>query len=299
MKRIQYFLVAMLTLLVFSCQKQDVLNVAEADGDLLATVNDEVLADINFVDLLNDADYGMFWGDPFFTTNLKSAEIEGHCWAKRTKEEEGNKIVVTLEYDGTCDKNGTIVIEYLKPNDKKAEKKKNLTYIDFFCKGVTYNGTKEIVKGNDNYNVKGEMTIEKTNDDGEAVKLVRNYQREVHWICGMDTYRDRDDDIIKVTGKSEVTKTVGGEEFSYSRQILKPLLIVKACDLKIQAGSVKIEKGDGTKVEIDYGKMPKDVNCDFSTDDCITKFEVTKDGNTYQMELVDGKRVKVKTSDSK
>lgn len=279
-------------LFLVSCQKEVTQNATKIDNEALATITDEVVADINFANLLNDADDGLFWGDSGFSM-FKSAEItDNHCWSKKVKVEQGKKVIVTLEFNGTCEKKGTIIIEYLKPNDKNGVRKKTITYVDFINKGTTFNGTKEIVRGNGNYNIKGDMTISKLNDEEAEVTITRKYQREVHWLCGMKTRKTREDNIYKVTGKTEVTRTVGDEERSYTRKILRPLLVVKACELKIQAGVVKITKADGTEITIDYGKVPGKIDCG-TTFDCDEKFTVTKDGETTEMELVDGKRVKV------
>lgn len=291
--RILISIVLVSLLFAVSCQKENISNSGNVNDELLTTVGDEVLADISFADLLNEGDDGIFWGDAAFSSILKSAENEdGNC-PHRTKLIDGNEVLVTLTYSGEdCEKSGVITIEYLKPKDHDGVKEKTITYEDFIKHGVTYNGTKNIVHSDDNYNIKGEMTINKVNDKGEEITLSRSYNRQVHWICGFDTKRDNGDNIIKVTGSAEVNKTVGDNVVSYSRQILDPLLIVKACDLKIQAGSVKIKKSSGTEIVINYGEMPNDINCD-STFDCGTQFEVTKNGKTYQMELVEGKRVKV------
>ena len=289
-------LIAILFLAV-SCEKQTLQKDTLIDVETLALLDDEVLADINFAELLDEGDDGVFWGD-FGFSGLKSAESDNHCWSKKVKVEEGNKVVITLEFNGNCDKSGTIIIEYMKPDGNKTERKKSITYIDFTNKrGVTFNGTKTIVRGNGNYNIKAEITItkENENEDGEIeeVKFVRNYQRQIKWICGLDTRRNHDDNIKEVTGQSEVFKYIDDVEVkSYSRKILNPLLIVKACALKIQAGTVKIEKGDGTELEINYGKMPEEISCDDDFD-CGFDIEITKDGETFIVTFdEDGKRVK-------
>ena len=283
--------------LAASCEKQTLQTDSQIDTETLALIDDEVLADINFAELLDEGDDGIFWGDAGFFA-LKSAEVEAATCPTRDKVVEGNKVTITLSFeDKECrPKNGVIVIEYLKPNDKNGVKKKSITYEDFTNKNeVTFNGTKTIVRGNDNYNIKAEITITKENDEGEDVKFVRNYHRQIKWICGLDTRKDFSDNIKKVTGKSEVVKYIDGVEVkSYSRKILKPLLIVKACGLKIQAGSVKIEKSDGTELKIDYGKMPKDFDCstEWGEVNCNSEIEVTKDGETFTVTFEDGKRVK-------
>ncbi len=266
--------------LTISCEKQTVQIISQIDEEILALVNDEVLADINFAELLDESDDGIFWGDVGFLS-LKSAEIEKTCPARKVNRID-NKVIITLSFSGNdCGKSGVIIIQYLKPNDKN-QNKKLITYIDFKNKnGVTFNGIKTIVRGNDNYNIKADLTITKQNEEGDDVKFVRNYHRQIKWKCGLDTKLNLDDNIKTVTGKSEVVKYINEEEIkSYSRKILQPLLIVNACGLKIQAGSVKIEKGDGTELIINYGEMPKNISCETEFD-CNSEIEVAKDGEIF------------------
>lgn len=298
------FLFSALIVILFlavSCEKQTVQTDSQIDAETLALVEDEVLSDINFAELLDEGDDGIFWGDIGFFS-LKSAEIETGTCPDRKVEKVGNKVIVTLTFSGTCEKSGKIIIEFLKPNDKNQDKKKSITYVEFINKnGVTFNGTKTIVRGNNNYNIKAELTTTKENDDKEVVKFVRNYHRQIKWICGLDTRKNHNDNIKKVTGKSEVVKYINGDEIkSYNRQILKPLIIVKACSLKIQAGSVKIKKGDGTELKINYGEMAKDFDCstEWGEENCNSEIEVTKDGETFTVTFDEnGKRVKPENKD--
>ena len=284
-------------ILTVSCEKQTLNTNAQIDQETLALVDDEVLSDINFAELLDESDDGIFWGD-FAFSSLKSAETHSGTCPTREVERDEKEVKITLTFSGEdCDRSGIIIIEYHKSNDKNQPKKKSITYIDFKNKrGATFNGTKEIVRGNGNYNVKADLTITKLNEEGEEVKFVRNYHRQIKWICGLETRINRDDNIKMITGQSEVTKFINGDEVkSYSRKILKPLLIVKACALKIQAGVVKIKKSDGTEIKIDYGKMSEDIDCntDWNADSCNSVIEVTKDGETFNVTFDEnGKRVK-------
>ena len=285
--------------LAVSCEKQTLQTNSIIDNETLALVDDEVLADINFAELLDEGDDGIFWGDAGFFS-LKSAETErGTCPAKEV-EKTDSTFVVTLVFSGDdCGKSGTIIIEYSKSGHKIKNGKKSITYVDFTNKrGVTFNGTKTIVRGNGNYNIKAELTITKENDNGDIVMFVRNYHRQIKWICGLDTRMNRDDNIKEVTGQSEVVKYINGEEVkSYSRKIVEPLLIVKACALKIQAGLVKIEKGDGTELKINYGKVDEEISCDDEFD-CNSEIEVTKDGETFTIKFDEnGKRIKQEKED--
>jgi len=283
---------------LLGCEDEMVVNTptTELNDTDITLVSDEVAADLSFAELLDEGDDGTFWGDNNFVT-LKSAEINAGTCPARTVEWEDNMKTVTLEFSGEdCPKNGTIIIEYFKPNDGDPFKKKTITYIDFTKDEVTFNGTKEITRGNDNYEIKAEMEIDKTSPAGNPVKIIRKYHRQVHWLCGLDTRDIVEDNIKTVTGSSEITRIENGEERSYKRQILSPLLIVRACDLKIQAGTVKIEKADGTVIKIDYGKMDHDIDCDADFE-CKNTFEVTKGDETFTMEFIDGKRVRQTTTE--
>ncbi len=288
--------------LAVSCEKQTLQTDSKIDIETLALVNDEVLADINFAELLDESDDGIFWGDAGFFA-LKSAETEGGTCPAREVDRVDNEVKVTLTFSGDdCSKSGVIIIEYLKPDDENGDRKKSITYVDFTnMRGVTFNGTKTIVRGNGNYNIKADITMTKENEESEEVKFVRNYHRQIKWICGLDTRKDRTDNIKEVTGQSEVVKYIDDVEVkSYSRKILEPLLIVKACGLKIQAGLVKIEKGDGTELKINYGEIHKDFDCNtvWDEENCNSTIEITKDGETFTVIFdEDGKRVKQENED--
>ena len=295
LKIIFSFITALLFIFV-ACEKEAIESIPEIDDEVLALVEEEVLSDINFAELLDEGDDGLFWGDAGFS-NLKSAEILLNDCKERTVTTEGNKKIVTLEFNGSCGKNGIITIEYHKRGDNQSHGEKTITYTSFVNgKGTEFNGIKNIRRGNGNYHIKANMEIAKKNAKGETVTITREYERQVDWICGLDT-RGKDglmDNIKKITGKSEITKTIeGGETKTYSRKILEPLLIVKACALKIQAGTVKVEKPDGTNITIDYGQMPDDIECGTQWSDCNTKVEVTKGDETYTVEFDEnGKRMK-------
>jgi len=284
--------------LSISCDKQSLQSNSQIDDETLAIVDDEVLADISFAELLDEGDDGIFWSDVELSS-LKSAEVERTCPAREV-EKVDNKVIITLTFSGdNCGKSGTIITEYLKSHDKIRDTKKLITYVDFTNKnGVTFNGTKTIIRGNDSYNVKADLTTTKQNEDGEEIKFVRKYNRQIRWICGIKTRKNHDDNIKKVMGKSEVVKYINDVEVkSYNREILKPLLIVRACALKIQAGLVKVEKGDGTILKIDYGKMPETISCDDEFE-CNSEIEVTKDGETFTVIFdEEGKRVKQNKED--
>lgn len=275
-----------------SCEKDDAVVIKAPSAVDVTLVADEVISDIDFAEMLDEGDDGLFWRDMM----LKSTEItEGTCPNREVVREDNVKIV-TLEFSGEdCGKGGTIIIEHFKP-DQNSDHKKKVTYIDFIKNGITHNGVKEIVKGADNILVDGTMEIDKINSEGDSVHIVRDFKTQVYWLCGLDTPNIKEDNIRKVTGQTDVARTVNGETKSFTRKILEPLLIVSDCEMKIQAGSVKVERANGDKLTIDYGLWPDEIDCD-SDFECDNKFTVTKDGETYNMELVDGKRVKVEDSE--
>ena len=276
-----------ISLILISCQENRVDEVQTIMTDDLATlVSDEVISDINFSDLDEEGDDGSFFGD-ILLVDLKSASLVT-CFIKEVAKDE-EKWVITYTYSGDCARAGTIIIEYYKPNDEGV-KKKVITYIDFVRRGVTYNGVKTIEHGNGIHYISADMEVDKINDEGVAIHIVRDFERQMEWICGQDTRWIKDDNMKMITGSSEITKTIGDEELSYSKQIVEPLYVVGACELKIQAGKVQIEKVDGTMITIDYGDM-SEIDCE-SDFDCDNTFEVTKGDETFTVEFVDGERVR-------
>lgn len=276
-----------ISLILISCQENRVDEVQTTMTDDLATlVSDEVISDINFSDLDEEGDDGSFFGD-ILLVDLKSASLVT-CFIKEVAKDE-EKWVITYTYSGDCARAGTIIIEYYKPNDEGV-KKKVITYIDFVRRGVTYNGVKTIEHGNGIHYISADMEVDKINDEGVAIHIVRDFERQMEWICGQDTRWIKDDNMKMITGSSEITKTIGDEELSYSKQIVEPLYVVGACELKIQAGKVQIEKVDGTMITIDYGDM-SEIDCE-SDFDCDNTFEVTKGDETFTVEFVDGERVR-------
>jgi hypothetical protein len=293
-----FFSLIIVLFFVVSCEKEESINVPELDDEIITLVEDEIMADINFAELLDEGDDGIFWGDAAFSS-LKSAElVNNDCRTREVIEKDSSRTVIFNFSNGTCGKSGTITIVYHKNKDFNSNGKKTVTYDNFTnTDGVIFNGTKNIKRGNNNYNIKAEMTITKSNKNGE-VSIVRNYERQVRWICGLDTRGNNSDNIKKITGQSEITKTAtgaNGKEYtkSYSRKILSPLLIVKACGLKIQAGTVKVERANGTTVKIDYGKMPDEIVCGTTWENCNSTIEITKGDETFTVTFDEnGNRIK-------
>ncbi len=295
--RIKLFFISLsvLVLLFAACENnEDVITNLDLSEDLSALIEDEVLSDVEFADLLDEGDDGIFWGDADFVA-LKSAEVEPTVCFTKTVAIEENKRIITFEYTGDCARSGTVIIEIYRPDDEGV-KKKTVTYIDFQKRGVTFNGFREIERGNGQYSIKAEMEIDRVRGNGDSVHIERNYEREVEWLCGLDTRDIVEDNMKLVEGKCEVTKTVNGETISYSREITEPLLIVRACDLRIQAGVVEITRKNGTEVTINYGEMPDEIVCDADFE-CDNTFTVTIDSVTTNMEFVDGERVEVTDSE--
>ncbi len=285
----------LLIIIVISCDEDDMFVVHEPSDYVAELVSDEILSDINFADMLDEGDNGLFWGDNDFLM-LKSAEVEGGTCPFRQVVREEDKKIITLEFSGEdCNKEGTIIIEHIRPEDGEGKKKK-ITYIDFKKNGITHNGVKEIVKGDQNYTVEGRMEIRRINSGGDTVHIVREFNKEIQWLCGWDTPGVKEDNIKQVTGQTDFDRTVNGQKRSFTRKILEPLLIVKECDFRIQAGQVEVKRTDGAKVTIDYGQEPGEIECDDDFD-CDNKLTVTIGEEVYNMEFVDGKRVKAESSE--
>jgi len=285
-----------IALLFTACEKEQKQADATLSADELSLVSDEVIAELTFAELLDDGDDGTFWEDAV-ALQTKSATIEPGTCPYRTVLMEPNKITIKLEFSGDdCEKSGTVITEIIKPTaDNGFIRKKTITFVDFINHGATMNGTRTIEQAQTYHSISGTTEIDRTNDKGEAIHFVRTYSRTVEWLCGLDTRLQREDNIRTVSGSEEVTRSVNGEAKSYSKAITSPLLLVAACDMKIQAGQVEINRPNGTEITINYGPMP-DVDCDADFD-CKNTFEVTKNGTTFQVELIEGKRVRVVDSE--
>lgn len=183
--------------------------------------------------------------------------------------------VITIEYGEDCvtrrglEKTGTIIMT-LSDSLKTPGSTYTVEYIDLKV-GVktmdkvsvrTYHGLNE--NGNHLVTVE-ENSLTNFND---SVIVVRESEKAKEWLDGFDTPKI-DDDKMFVTGSSKVTIN---DTISYSKEIIDPLYIDRACRF-ILSGVIEIVK-DGETMVIDYGEGA-----------CDNIAVVTKDGESEEIEL--------------
>jgi len=113
--------------------------------------------------------------------------------------------------------------------------------------------------------------------DGTKITRVGNHVRE--WLKGIDTPKERADDMIQVTGSIKVETSAG---VKYSRVITEPLIKLGDCRHHVQ-GIVEYSQNGSVIATLDYG----DGECD-------NLANLTTDGTTVEIELK-GKMPKAKT----
>lgn len=279
--------------LVWSCEKEALKSDSTLSDTELALVSEEVASDANFAAQLDEGEDATSWDD-ISSLTTKSATVVSTCPSITLSLTDTLK-TVTFEYSGTeCSKSGTVIISYYRPANNADVRKKSITYIDFTVDSVTCNGTKTVESSATGSSISAQLEVVKLNDNNDTVRITRSYLRETEWLCGKDTRGDREDNIRIVTGSDQISKTVNGETVTYSRSIVSPLLLVSACEMKIQAGEVKIVKGDGTEITLTFGTMPENIDCE-SEFTCSTEFTAGKDGKTFPLEWVNGRHAHHRT----
>ena len=103
-----YLALALIFLIVISCEKE-ILTIENSLNDkTLTLVEDEVFADISFVELLDEGDDGIFWGDEGFL-NLKSGDDKSRCATKEITNKDNNKTLAStkLSYYNSLNENSS------------------------------------------------------------------------------------------------------------------------------------------------------------------------------------------------
>ena len=143
-----------------------------------------------------------------------------------------------------------------------------VTYNEFGIDSIKVNGTSLVtVNKVDSMlrQIKSDFDI--TLADGSTV--TRSSERTWQWIEGFDTVDDPSDDVIMITGF--VNAELNGDV--YKKEIVTPLKRIGDCRFIVE-GVVNITLNDELLCSIDYG----DGTCDGVA-------TVTKDGETYEIDL--------------
>ena len=102
----------------------------------------------------------------------------------------------------------------------------------------------------------------------EVFTIVREFSGEREWLEGFDTPK-ASDDIFLLSSNGSITVN---DELKFEKTTIEPLLIDRTCRWPL-SGILEITKG-GESMTIDYGEG-----------DCDNIAEVTKDGETEEIEL--------------
>lgn len=167
-----------------------------------------------------------------------------------------------------CLKKGEIIVE-VSDDMTIVGAKRTTTFKDFSIKGRKMTGTKVMTtvsisdQGQPVFSV--ETNIEMTDKKGNVATRILTGTNT--WIAGFGD-DDRFNDIFSVEG----TATLQRENDLMTRIIRTPLMVDRSCDF-IKEGVIVLEKS-GTVTTIDFG----DGTCDAIA-------TVTKDGDTYEIDL--------------
>ena len=181
---------------------------------------------------------------------------------------------ITLDYgDSTLLRNGTVLsgkitIE-LSGQPGTGEFSRMITYENFGVDSVLMNGTGEMT-----YNRTDSLFRTFTSDlvitlPG-GMTINRTSERQWEWIEGLDTELEQTDDMIQITGFT-VAETSEGDV--YRKEIVEPLMRSRDCRFIVQ-GVVEITLNGELISSLDYGDG-----------ECNDMAILTRDGETYEVEL--------------
>ncbi|HKI89452.1 MAG TPA: hypothetical protein VKA38_10510 [Draconibacterium sp.] len=287
MKKLIGLSIIALSVILFSCNNEKVTN--PANDEVLTekaaqiTLNEaemesaslEVNYEVDFyanaeVRLCNGFGMGKLWkwGNHlrYRINNCPLVNIES--------ETGGYPKTITLDYgDSTVLRNGkvlsgVVLIEISGPRSSE-DYTRLITYQDFGVDSVLINGTASVAftKGEDVFRT-FESTIIFTLADGTTVN--RESVRQWQWIEGMNTDVDQTDDMIQITGYTNAETSDGDV---YKKEIVDPLIRIRDCPYIVQ-GVVDISMNGDLISSLDYGEG-----------ECNDMAILTKDGETYEVEL--------------
>lgn len=286
MKRIIGIVFFLLTVVFFSCQN-DKIDTVQEEG-LSEKAAQLTLTEVQLEALSTESEYEVEFyanAERFLSRWLRMGRMwqgKGNLryWGNHCPDvaidENGDDVypkTITLDYgDSTLLRNGKIlsgiiIIEISAPRDS-ANYTRTVTYDGFGIDSLVVNGLSTVtVDKLDEMlrQVKSEFTI--TLADGSFVS--RSSERTWQWIEGFETEDDPSDDVIEIAGF--VNAEFNGD--IYTKEIITPLKRIADCRFIVE-GIVTITLNEELLCSIDYG--------DGTCDEVAT---VTKDGETYEIDL--------------
>jgi hypothetical protein len=281
MKKLFLVAIAAMSLIMFSCNKQD---------NLISTEDEAIIAnDAAAEAIIETADYevDLYSGSEASillvsgTTKTTACPflgryVIGQCPEITIEKTDGGfPITITLNYgDGVELINGTIikgtVVIFISAAPRTAGAYRTVTFNDFYIDNIKITGTRTItfIAGIEGigFTVVGDMLI--TFPNGTYIE--RDTEKTRLFVEGFDTPALLSDDKFQMTG---FTSSVSSEGYSFSATITEPLIRVGTCRFIVQ-GVVVFTRNDNLMAELNYG--------DGTCDDIAT---ITKDGETRQITL--------------
>lgn len=260
--KVNLITLALGSLVLFSCTKEDTGVVTTAESELMAgrsisTEVDEAVDNATFqpmpktslfdpcVIISNSAEDGAF-------PNTITLDFGEGCTGQNGKVKSG-KIIIT-------------VTDFMK----NVGAMRTISFENFYVNGNQVTGQKLTVNNGENESGNVVMVttnqVSMTNENGEI--MMREGQREREWIAGFST-EDRSDDEFLVTGSFSGTRPNGG---TMTREIIDPLHISYSCKYPLSGvAAMSCSRGEAT--------------VDFGNGVCDNEAEVTRNGNTEVINL--------------
>ena len=285
MKRI-YSILLILGITLFSCQQDNINN--NSDESLSEKAAQITLTEVSLENAATEMEYEVdfyanaeetisnWWriGKRWQWTNKLRYRINQCPVVTIESEEGGYPKTITLDYgDGTTLKNekvlsGIIIVEISAPR-KSSEYTRMVTYDDFGVDSLLVEGTSATTIDREE-GIFRNITSDLTFTLADELVVDRHSERSWEWLEGMDTDTDQTDDVIKITGFSTAENS---DEDVYRKEIVEPLIRKRDCQYIVQ-GIVEIRLNGELISSLDYGDG-----------DCNNIAIVTKDGETYEVDL--------------
>ena len=296
MKNLLFSLLALSTLILFSCNKDEVSSLISSEEEAIIS-NDAAVGTV-----MESADYEV----DLFTGSTESIDAAGAglkstedfpFWGRYRFGKAPTIIIettngdfpktITLDYgDGTELNNGTVIsgsiVIVVSAPPRTDGATRVVTFNDFYVDSVNIAGTRTIsFSASDEegltFTVVGDLVF--TFTDGTYIE--RHAEKVRKLVEGYATHFDHSDDILHITG---YVSSVSSEGYTFSRTIIDKLVRLGDCRY-IVSGIVVMEKNDEVFAELNFG--------DGTCDDIAT---IIKDGEERQITL--GKRHRIRNQNS-
>lgn len=287
MNKIFGILVLILSVTLFSCQKEADFNLNDILSEKSATiVQDEVAVDNAESEASYEADFyanaekslilmagkGQHWG----WKNILRYKINQCPNVTIDSAATGYPKTITLNYgNGVELRNGRVlsgVITILISAPPRTDgATKIVIYNNFSVDSIVVAGSVTFeFAGNFITSRKHTQTGSLTFSLPEGKILTRQMDKTIEWITGLDTAEDMSDDVIQITGSVSVSTSEGNE---YEKEITSPLIKLGDCRWFAQ-GTVEISINGETKLVVDYGNG-----------ECDSVASISRNGKTREIDL--------------